>query len=146
MPIIEWKGTYMIGIDEIDRHQKNLVNSLNMTYDQFKEGKKIDMSFLQELIDYSTQHFACEESWMRETCYPDLAAHQHEHAIFTSKISKFKKSCKSDASTAVELLWFLCNWVTHHIRETDADFGRFVNENRVRTGTNEEFTGFSSSV
>lgn len=132
MPIIEWKMDCQIGIQEIDRHHKNLVSSLNKAYDLFREGKEIDLSFLHELINCSSRHFACEEAWMRKTSYPNLEAHQEEHDMFTSKILVFEKEYKHSARISVELLWFLCNWVTHHIKETDAEFGRFVDSQQIR--------------
>jgi len=133
MPIIEWNVNFLVGIQEIDRHHKHLVNSLNEAYDRFREGKEIELSFLQELVDYAAHHFACEESWMKKTSYPNLAAHQEEHALFTSRVCEFKREYKRNARISVELLWFLCNWVTHHIRETDAEFGRFVDVHKIRS-------------
>ena len=132
MPIIEWNVSFLLGIQEIDRHHKHLVQSLNKTYDQFKEGTEIDLSFLEELIDYSAHHFGCEEGWMKKTSYPKLAAHKEEHELFTSRVFEFKKDYKRNENISVELLWFLCNWVTHHIRETDAEFGRFVDVQNIR--------------
>ncbi|HBA89063.1 MAG TPA: hemerythrin [Geobacter sp.] len=132
MPIIEWNVNLLVGIQEIDRQHKHLVQSLNDNYDRFREGTEIDTSFLQELTDYSAHHFACEEGWMEKTSYPKLAAHKEEHGLFTSRISEFKKEHKRNASVSVELIWFLCNWVTHHIQETDAEFGRFVDVHNIR--------------
>jgi len=132
MPIVEWNVNLLIGIQEIDRQHKHLVELLNENYDQFREGTDINPSFLQELVDFSTHHFACEEGWMKKTSYPKLAAHREEHDLFTSRISEFSKEQKRNANISVELIWFLCNWVTHHIRETDAEFGRFVDIHNIR--------------
>lgn len=126
MPIIEWKMEYQVGIQEIDRHHKSMVKSLNKSYDQFREGREVEATYLQELLDYAAHHFTCEEGWMKKTRYPHLAEHQAEHALFTGKILNFKKEYKRRSRVSVELLWFLCNWVTHHIGGTDAEFGRFV--------------------
>lgn len=126
MPIIEWKECYVVGIQEIDQHHEHLVQYLNKTYDHFRDGRELDPSVLEILIDYSVQHFGCEERWMENTSYPEVAAHKEEHRQFRSKIAQLKDKHALDADSSVELLWFLCNWVTHHIRETDADFGRFL--------------------
>lgn len=137
MPIIEWKKSFMVGIRAVDRHHKHLVTSLNEAYDQFRDGKEIDLSFLQELTGYSAHHFASEEGWMKKTSYPDLALHQEEHAVFTARILAFKKEYSKNPGTSVALLWFLCNWVTHHIQETDVKFGRYLEtqNKRRRAGT-----------
>ncbi|QWV94904.1 bacteriohemerythrin [Geomonas oryzisoli] len=127
MPIIEWKNCYVVGIQEIDQHHQSLVQYLNKTYDHFREGHPLDPSVLEILIDYSMQHFGCEERWMENSSYPKLGPHKEEHRQFRTKISQLKKKQALDTKASVELLWFLCNWVTHHIRETDADFGRYLN-------------------
>lgn len=125
MPIIEWKDCYLVGIQEIDLHHKDLVQSLNKNYDRFREGAELEVSLLQELLDYSVHHLRCEEGWMEKTSYPKLASHMEEHRQFSSKISELKKQ-SLNAYTSIELLWFLCNWVTHHMGETDAEFGKFI--------------------
>lgn len=134
MPIIEWNVNFLVGIPEIDRQHKELVECLNRTYDEFREGCPIDISFLQKLSDFSAEHFICEEGWMKKMSYPKLAAHKEEHELFTSRIQEFARDFQHNANSSVELLWFLCNWVTHHIRETDADFGRFIDVHAIRRG------------
>ncbi|BCG46705.1 Hemerythrin domain protein [Citrifermentans bremense] len=133
MPIIQWNVNLLVGIQEIDRQHKHLVQSLNRAYDEFREGKEIELAFLQELIDYAARHFSCEEQWMKKTGYPKLEAHREEHAHFTGRVVEFKKELKGNGKVSVELLWFLCNWVTHHIGETDVEFGRFFDVHNIST-------------
>lgn len=132
MPIIEWNVNLLVGIQEIDRQHKQLVQWLNDNYDLFREGAEMEGTFLHELLDYSVHHFSCEEGWMRKTSYPNFVAHKEEHELFTRRIIEFKKEQQRNANVSVELIWFLCNWVTHHIRETDAEFGRFIDVHNIR--------------
>lgn len=125
MPIIKWKDDFQVGIQEIDRHHEQLVQALNANYDQFREGLQPDVTFLQELVEYSTLHFQSEEKWMERISYPDLAAHKEEHDLFRDKMCDLRRNDHDNAKLCVELLWFLCNWVTHHF-ETDAEFGTFM--------------------
>jgi hemerythrin len=125
MPIIEWNVGYLLGIKEIDSRHKQLVQLLNETYDEFRRGVDIKRSILDELIEYADYIFKFEEELMLEIAYPDYAEHKKEHESFTSRVLGFKKLAKQNKNLPIELLWFLCNWVTHHIRETDAEFGRF---------------------
>lgn len=134
MPIIQWNVNLLVGIQEIDRQHEHLVQSLNKAYDEFREGKEIELSFLQELIDYAAHHFSCEELWMKKTGYPKLESHREEHAHFAGRVAEFKKELVGNGRVSVELLWFLCNWVTHHIGETDVEFGRFVDVHNIRAG------------
>jgi hemerythrin len=105
---------------------------LNKTYDEFREGANIKQSVVEELLDYARYHFACEEGLMTEASYPKLAEHKEEHELFACRVLEFQKNYEQNSNHSVELLWFLCNWVTHHIRETDAKFGEFVDVQNIR--------------
>jgi hemerythrin len=126
MPIIEWNMGFMLGIPEIDRHHKHLVKLLNEAYDEFRDGVAVEQSVIDELTVYASQVFAFEENLMRETSYPKLSDHKDEHETFCSRVNELRDTFKKNKNVSIELLWFLCNWVTHHLRETDAEFGRFV--------------------
>jgi hemerythrin len=132
MPIIEWNVSFLVGIPEIDQQHQQLVQLTNRTYDGFRSGADIEPSVIDELVAHASEHFACEEGWMAESCYPKLAEHREEHQLFTCRIMEFKSTYQQKANISVELLWFLCNWVTHHIRETDAKFGEFVDMQNIR--------------
>ena len=131
MPIIDWNVSFMLGIQELDGHHKHLVKLLNAAYDDFREGVNIDKSKLDELVDYAAFHFAVEESLMLETQYPDIPSHKAEHETFTGRLLDFKKNFNQRRDVSVELLWFLCNWVTHHVRVTDAAFGHHIDVHNI---------------
>ena len=130
MPIIQWNTGFLIGIQEVD-HQ-HLVQLLNRVYDEFRGGANIEQSVLRELLSKAADHFVHEERLMAESSYPKIVEHTEEHELFSCRISDSTNNYKKNERISVELLWFLCNWVTHHIRETDAEFGRFPD---VRNGT-----------
>ncbi|HBG06424.1 MAG: hemerythrin [Geobacteraceae bacterium GWC2_58_44] len=135
MPIIEWNVSYLLGIHEIDQHHEHLVQLINKAYDQFRCGADIEPSFVDELVDYAGMHFACEEGWMTESSYPKFVEHKEEHKLFNCRILELQNKSKTSSGISVELLWFLCNWVTHHMRETDAEFGRYVDLRNIRKRT-----------
>lgn len=124
MPIIEWKVIDLVGIEELDRHHKLLVQLLNNSYDKFAAGTDIEKSVIDELAEYAASHFAKEEGLMASCRYPELAAHIEEHEIFTWKMELFRNSRSEDRS--VEIIWFLCSWITHHFRETDYKFANYI--------------------
>jgi len=126
MPIIEWNVGFLIGIQEVDRYHQQMVQLLNEAYDEFREGAVVKQSVLDELIGHTEHIFDLEESFMLEISYPNYEEHKQEHELFASRIVEFKKLSRKNKDVSIELLWFLCNWVTHHLRETDAEFGRFV--------------------
>jgi len=129
---MQWNVRYLVGIQEIDQHHKHLVELLNKTYDEFREGAEIEKSTIDELVDFSGYHFSYEERLMVELSYPKLDQHKKEHELFTLRILEFQNKYTRHKNISVEILWFLCNWVTHHILETDAEFGNFVDLHNIR--------------
>lgn len=132
MPIIEWNAGFMLGIGEVDKHHKQMVQLLNDTYDEFRAGGRIGMPVIDQLVGYADRIFSYEQKLMREISYPNLSEHETEHESFTSRIGDFKANYTNSEGTSIELLWFLCNWVTHHLRETDAELGRFIELHKIQ--------------
>lgn len=133
MPIIEWKDCYLVGIQEIDQYHRNLVQYLNKSYDHFRDSQTLEPGVLEILIDFSIQQFGCEERWMERTQYPKIEAHREEHRHFKKEIARLKSGTGLDTKGCIDLLWFLCSWVTHHMRESDGEFGRFLDSQPRRT-------------
>lgn len=132
MPIVQWNINFLLGIREIDQHHQHLVQLLNDTYDEFREKATIDPSLIDKLTDYAGYHFTCEENLMKQVSYPKLAEHKEEHDSFTSRIAEIQKASKQKETVSVELLWFLCNWINHHLRETDAEFGHYIDVHKIQ--------------
>jgi len=132
MPIIEWNVSLLLGIPEVDKHHRRLVQLLNDAYDSFREEQAIPPAVLDEIIEAAADNFVRQEELMAEASYPRLADHRNEHQVFLRRIRELQKTQKENRNFSIELLWFLCNWVSHHIRETDAALGRFLDGVRLR--------------
>lgn len=129
MPVISWNDCFSVGIPQIDEHHQHLFFLVNKTYDEFisRDSAKNLAALLDELIDYATYHFSMEEHWMRESKYPDLAIHQKEHESFSKRVTGLHSSYhKGDVHLSLEVLSFLHSWLTNHILQSDAAYGRFV--------------------
>ena len=127
MPIVEWGDEYLIGIKEFDDHHEHLVGLLNRTYDEYTRDPSAGNleGILKELVDYATYHFEAEERWMNEQSYPKLSLQKEEHDKFTESIAAFQKDSLTGQATSSALFIFLADWLTSHILELDADYGRF---------------------
>lgn len=132
MPIVKWNMNFLLGISEMDQHHQHLVQLLNDTYDEFRENGIIDSTLIVKLTDYAGYHFACEENLMKEVSYPNFVEHKEEHNSFNSRIAEIQKAFKQKETVSVELLWFLCNWITYHIQETDAEFGQYYDLQKIQ--------------
>lgn len=127
MPIVEWGSEYLLGIQEFDEHHEHLVGLLNRTYDEYTRDPSAGNleGILKELVDYAAYHFESEERWMNEHSYPKLSQQKAEHDKFAENIAAFQKESLTGQATSSALFIFLADWLTSHILDLDADYGRF---------------------
>ena len=138
MPIFEWNDGYSVGIDDVDQHHLHLVALLNDMYDGFTAGMGADQlaPFLDELVDYATYHFACEDRWMAASLYPELAGHRIEHEKFIAAVVALQlRMIRQERGLYLETLVFVKNWLSEHILQTDARYGRYIADGHTGEGT-----------
>jgi hemerythrin len=132
MPIIEWNAGFMVGIGELDAYHRQMVQLLNDSYDTFRGGGELAPDLAERLLVLAEGIFAVESKLMRDAAYPLWSEHQEEHDSYLRRIRDFRENQSKKGNTSIELLWFLCNWTTHHLRETDADLGRFLDLHKLQ--------------
>jgi hemerythrin len=131
MPIMEWHENFETGIGQFDEHHKHFVCLINKICDDMDDGRNHDtlrVTF-DELIDYASYHFAAEENWMEVHKFPGLELHKAEHDRFCGEVVEIQKDFHNGKlCLSLELLQFLIEWLTNHILNTDAEYGRFAKE------------------
>lgn len=129
MPVFEWNSSFEVGVQQFDSHHQHLVGLLNKVYDDFTSGAPSENVgiILDELIDYATYHFTAEESWMKETRFPQIEQHSWEHEMFSKRVIEIQKDFhKGNQRLTLEVLTFLKNWLTNHILKSDSEYSRFI--------------------
>jgi hemerythrin-like metal-binding protein len=134
MALFEWSNKYSVGVAEIDKQHKVLVDLINQLHDAMMQRKtKEDMGkILQGLLDYTIKHFGHEEKFFDKYSYPERVAHKKIHTEFIAKISEFNDDFKSGKSTvSLKLLSFLKDWLVNHIQGTDPKYVPFFSDKGV---------------
>lgn len=128
MAILEWDNSFLLGIDEFDAHHRHLVGLINRTYDEYSREPTAGNleGIIKELTDYASYHFDAEERWMEKISYPASASHMEEHRKFKAKIANFREGLKTGNITSTALFFFLAEWLTSHILDVDAEYGRYI--------------------
>lgn len=127
MPVIRWNDT-LVGLREVDQHHKQLIDFLGATY----EASQIDASppevncSIEEMLDYTDEHFSREERWMAEAGCPGLARHKKEHGLFALQAQELRD--QRNRMAAAEIIGFLSDWIRCHILTTDAEFRIFLDQ------------------
>jgi hemerythrin len=132
MALIDWNDRLSVGVEEIDKQHKKLVDMINDLADAMKDGKGKDIlgPILNGLVEYTVVHFKFEEDLFDKYGYEEKEAHKIEHEKFVDKISEFNESFKSGNSfITISLMNFLSDWLQNHIKVTDKKYSSFFNAN-----------------
>lgn len=136
MPIIHWTPDLSVGVGSIDTDHKLLISLINQLDEAIRGGEPQGTvtRVLDALLDYADYHFAREESLMRASGYPDLAAHNRAHASFRAQVHDIRDRYHRNAECirAREILAFLQNWLRAHIIGRDKLYAPFVQSARAR--------------
>jgi hemerythrin-like metal-binding protein len=111
-------------------HKKlfSLVNELNDAMAQ-GQGRLVIGNVLQQLLQYTRDHFAAEEAAMRGADFDGLAAHVAEHRELTEKVEKFAEEYSSGrTSVTIDVLYFLRDWLDHHVCLTDHKYSETLSK------------------
>ena len=135
MALMVWSDQFSIGIQSVDDQHKKLVEYVNELHDAMMSGKSDDVlgPILNNLIDYTANHFAFEEKLFCEHNYPDTTAHTAEHKALAEKVIAFNEDFKrGDASISLGIMSFLKDWLMNHILKSDKKYSPFLIEKGVK--------------
>lgn len=134
MAIFEWTPQYSVGVRQLDKQHQKLFFLINNLHDSMTkgEGKKAVERVLENLLDYTVTHFRDEEALMAKHGYQWLEDHKAQHSEFVSKVEGFQADFKAgNTFLSVQILGFLQDWLTKHIKGTDMQYGELFRQKGV---------------
>ncbi len=134
MALIEWNDNLATGVAKFDGQHKQLIVMINELHAAMGAGKGKEAmgKILTGLVNYTVTHFNDEEALMTKAGYPLLAAHKLEHKAFTTKALDLQSKFNSgNVFITVEVMNFLRDWLTNHIKGTDQKYGPFLKEKNL---------------
>ena len=131
----EWSPSISVGNQEIDSQHKKLLNQLNKIINIIISG--VSHKEVEEAInffsEYTKEHFAYEEEYMKEINYPDVENHVAKHLDFMQKYlifkNKFENKSADNNELIIEIEKYIGEWWLKHIGEEDKKYQLFL-ENR----------------
>jgi len=131
--IVQWQSSYSVGLRVIDEQHMKLVKLTNKLFSSCIAGNErtkadsIFMDVLQEVIDYSVYHFSTEEKIMERIDYPEYNIHKREHVDFVKEVlHKVETFNSGKANTTLSFVYYLRDWVLHHIAVSDKKLGKYI--------------------
>lgn len=137
--IFTFTDHYKIGISKIDEQHKALFDIIRQANDLVQEKMLHDkydeiLDILDELHEYTEEHFRDEEDYMKKVGYPGLPQQKKAHAIFIDKLVKLDLGDMNfidehQQEYLEDLIIYLLDWLTHHILIEDKAIGKWVSKN-----------------
>lgn len=128
---LKWQKDYEIGIEEIDKDHKSIIESYEKLYSYMKTG--LGHSYYDELVKliehYVNDHFALEEDLQKNTGFAARVKHKELHDEFKYKVRAIISTHKRSDTSNLDLIrlnLFLKDWILHHILVEDVKFGEFI--------------------
>lgn len=115
---IEWLDRYSLGDAEIDAQHQTMFALVNALLTLTEKSHLA--AALANLLRHTQDHFAHEESMMRQTDYPGLQAHVEQHNTLLSKLSHASELIANYTLTMANLETFLAAWLLNHMETLDA--------------------------
>ena len=122
------------GFADIDEQHLILLDRINGFHSAMESGNFVDSKIaLQDLIDYTIEHFAHEEKMLAEAQYNMLEPHKKVHQNFVGKMQSLQGRYENgDIEATQELLNLLEGWLFRHIRLNDHGYIESVKKSGIR--------------
>lgn len=129
---MKWSDELSVNITEIDEQHQNLINLINNLHEAMLErkGKEVLGDILDKLAAYTVYHFSTEENYMKKFEYIGFLSHKREHDAFVSKVESFIADYQANKlGISMDLMSFLKDWVSNHIKGTDKKYTNTFQKN-----------------
>jgi hemerythrin-like metal-binding protein len=123
---IVFDNAHHVGVVEIDEQHRELVRLVNRLNGAIKnkEGDAATSRLYDELLAYTTFHFATEHRLMTQSGYPDVAKHDHEHAHLVDEAIHFKSLLTQGGDLLA--LQAIKDWLLNHIQYSDKPLAQYL--------------------
>lgn len=129
MALITWHQRLEVGHSKIDEQHRSLVDAFNALHVAMKQGKGKEEvgKTLSFLAAYTAEHFAMEETLMRQHAYPGMAKHQGMHKDLVTKVADLVKKVEAgQAMVTLQVMDFLEGWLVEHIQGEDCSLAEYL--------------------
>lgn len=121
---IQWTPSLSTGIEEVDRHQRELFGAVERVAAAPTAPDVVLESALRRLHDVALGQFAAEERWLRAAADPALVRHELEHRRFLSDVAEAADQLARGDRASVDALGlaaFLAGWLAAHVAGCDRE-------------------------
>lgn len=129
MAMFQWDDSLSVGIAEIDKQHRQLVEMISKLNDEMRlgKGKEVLEKILNGMVNYALMHFETEEKYFLKYGYADAENHRQVHHTFVKKVSDFRAQFSNGRiGLTIEVMDFLIEWLQKHIKGEDKKYAPFL--------------------
>ena len=123
---MQWSDNLDVGVSSMNAQHQKILNLMNSMYDRYKAGEDFSSyaGLLDELKDFTIQHFKEEEEYMASINFVGLEAHQQIHKQLLEKFTEHYTEILKAKSLNDKFCGFLKLWLSAHIQGIDVKYGK----------------------
>lgn len=122
-------GYLALGIPQMDADHSKLIGIANRIGALVSQPNYRESNFaaeMRELRQYTAEHFAREETYMKSIGFPGLKDHVAKHREITQALERFADTGTKGAVVALSLQNFMRVWLFEHIDRHDAEYATYA--------------------
>ena len=135
MVSLQWRDDLNVGIDFIDTDHQKLAELLIELSSLLRPGEAqaAALEKLDEIIEFTRQHFRLEERLMMESDYDQFEQHKQTHETLLREIvTRRQKLTEGDEDVRREITGFLERWLMGHIVDSDMQLGAYLKRRMMK--------------
>ena len=132
---VTWTKQMSVGVSALDADHQRLIDLLNVIFTACFAGVGDDYvsKTLDDLIQYTQEHFKREIDLLSAHGFPDCEDHAREHERLVTQLQEKCETARSQLAKgiSVEVMEFLRGWLVNHIMERDMVYAAYLKETGV---------------
>ena len=135
MRLVAWDDSWSVGVEEIDRQHRKIVDMINRLETARANGQSATVigAIMEEILQYTDYHFGLEELYFDEFKYADTDRHKAAHRALSVQARAFQRSLtQGHTNIGDEVTRFLQDWLAIHIKGSDQQYRECFAKNGLR--------------
>jgi len=131
---VRWTPAIAVQVETFDEHHRRLFALIDTLYKAMQSGatQSVLESVFDELLDYTGYHFGSEEAAFEHFGYPQCEHHRETHRKLVEQAVALRRDLEEGKPmVAVDVMEFLRDWITNHIRGCDTLYSTFFKDKDV---------------
>jgi hemerythrin-like metal-binding protein len=132
---VRWSPDYAVDVPQFDGHHKKLFALVDKLYQVMRTGATTEhlKEVFDELLAYTGYHFSAEEAAFDHFGYPQCDTHKVQHAELVREATRLRQDLEAGKTmVAVDVMEFLRDWLTRHIKGCDRLYSEFFADKDVQ--------------